>query len=185
MGRNAPYNSFRACLLRLSPSRLNARVLIGSTDSMVIEGVATYCPSELFGYRGRRLIGLSLRVWTSHLIVFQSLLVPSHKEQPGSVQTCGVRMFLQSLLVLSQRVARLVSNVRASTRTAHSVTVSSVWCGRSGEHKRPTGQILIPFASTRTDRLIPHIPLPGRRTNRPPPFDPFSSVYFVLRYPLR
>src|SRR5688572_273685 len=32
---------------------------------------------------------LLLRAWTSHLIVFQSLLVPCRKEQPGSVQTRG------------------------------------------------------------------------------------------------
>src|SRR5687767_11632221 len=82
-------------------------------------------------------------------------------------------MFLQSLLVLSQRGARLVSNVRASTRTAHSVTISSVWCGRWASTRDHRAQSLIPYASTRTEQADPSHCCVGvgraRKTNGPNP----------------
>ena len=47
------------------------------------------------------------------------------------VSNCALQMIPPSLLVRPlQRVARLVSNVRASTRTALSVSIRSFWCGR-------------------------------------------------------
>src|SRR5688572_21268723 len=55
-------------------------------------------------------------------------------------------MFLQSLLVLSQRVARLVSNVRASTRTSY-LNGPSKHAGlpsRNGTHVAPTAPLDAP-----------------------------------------
>src|SRR5688572_25379269 len=57
-------------------------------------------------------------------------------------------MLLPNLFVVSQRVARLVSNVRASTRTAHSVDIRSVLCGR--------------WASTRDHRATSPLSLQAR-----------------------
>jgi hypothetical protein len=60
---------------------------------------------------------------------FQASLSHSRSSLDQS-KRARVLMIPPSSLVLSQRVARLVSNVRASTRTAHSVTIRAVWCGR-------------------------------------------------------
>jgi len=54
-----------------------------------------------------------------------------------------------------QRVARLVSNVRASTSTSRNVNIRSFPCAALGEHKKPSGYLPLfaRSASKKTTRL--------------------------------
>ena len=78
------------------------------------------------------------------------------QEQPGPVHTCARLNAPSKLVCCLSRVARLVSNVRASTRTAHDLTIRLIWCGRwasTGDQRaRPFF-----FPSTRTDQSHPSL----------------------------
>ena len=70
-----PYKCLlQACSSLSPPGRPHTRSLIGSTDSMVSSScdLRSLRAWLFLAFWGRRLIGLQLRAWTSHLIVTQS-----------------------------------------------------------------------------------------------------------------
>ncbi len=122
------FPSSLVCSLEGMPSRFNEHDRRGEESARLSrEGKL-----ELKSNGRPSLLVLLFNGWPgrSSIARLDEALLRARVRRAGRRPGCPSLLLPSSLVLLLQRVARLVSNVRASTRTALSVNIRSFWCGR-------------------------------------------------------